>query len=52
LVAAAFLKRCSRADGRVEGNVIGLAIGGTRLDIASAFSLGMRMRAASGVVAG
>jgi hypothetical protein len=42
------LKRCGGAHGGIECQVIGLARRGARLDIAPAFALGARARAAPG----
>jgi len=51
LFAAAALERGRGAQGGVEGDVAGLAVGGARLDIAAAFAVGARGGAPSAFAA-
>ncbi len=52
LLGAALLEGGGGAEGGVEGDVVGLAVGGAGLDVAAALALGVGARAAPGVLAG
>jgi hypothetical protein len=51
-ILAALLIGCRRADGGIEGDVIGLIARGTRTDITSVLALGTRQRSPTGMAAG
>jgi hypothetical protein len=52
LFGAAFLERRGGAEGRVEGDIVGLVPGGTRLDVPSVLAFGSGERTTPGVFAG
>jgi hypothetical protein len=52
LFSAPALEGCGGTDGGVKGDIVGLAVGWTRLDVTTALALGMGAGATSGVVAG
>ena len=52
LLDASFLEGCCRADGGIEGHIVGFAVGRAGLNVTASFALGVRARAAAGMLAG
>ncbi len=52
LLGALRLEGRGGAQGRIESHVVSLAVGGAGLDVTAAFALGVRARAAAGMLAG